>query len=91
MGLDVIVPWVRDMEASEIGAALRQPQAGRTVGACLEAFPALTLDAQLQPITRYFLSLADGIGAVEIHYQSPCKPGKTPLIMGMSNKHQGSL
>ena len=40
------------MEASEIGAALRQPQAGRTIGACLEAFPALTLDAQLQPITR---------------------------------------
>lgn len=42
----------RDMEVGEIGAALRQPAAGRSIGACMDAFPALHLDAQLHPITR---------------------------------------
>ena len=43
----------RDMEVREIGAALRQPQAGRAIGACMDAFPTLHLDAQLHPITRW--------------------------------------
>jgi activating signal cointegrator complex subunit 3 len=49
-GLDLDRLW--DMEASEIGSLLRHPAAGKTIAACLEAFPALQLDAQLQPITR---------------------------------------
>jgi activating signal cointegrator complex subunit 3 len=49
-GLDLDQLW--DMEAAEIGSLLRHPAAGKSVGACLEAFPALNLDAQLQPITR---------------------------------------
>lgn len=49
-GLDLDRLW--DMSASEIGSLLRHPAAGKTIAACLEAFPALQLDAQLQPITR---------------------------------------
>ena len=42
----------QDMEASEIGALLRHPAAGATVRGCLDSFPQLRLEAQLQPITR---------------------------------------
>ncbi|CAL8464110.1 g3645 [Coccomyxa elongata] len=52
-GLDLDRLW--DMEASEIGSLVRHPAAGKTIAACLEAFPALQLDAQLQPITRTVL------------------------------------
>lgn len=43
---------VQDMEPSEIGSILRHPAMGRTVQDCLHSFPALSLEAQLQPITR---------------------------------------
>lgn len=49
-GLDLDRLW--DMEAADIGALLRHPAAGKSIAACLEAFPALQLDAVLQPITR---------------------------------------
>jgi hypothetical protein len=42
----------QDMEPGEIGAVLRHPAAGSTVAGCLAAFPALQLEAHLQPITR---------------------------------------
>ena len=41
-----------DMEPREIGAVLRHPAAGATVKGCLEAVPALRMEAHLQPITR---------------------------------------
>lgn len=53
-GLELDRLW--DMDASEIGSILRHPAAGKNIAACLEAFPALQLDAQLQPITRCALS-----------------------------------
>ena len=40
------------MEPGEIGALLRHPAAGSNVAACLAAFPALQMEAHLQPITR---------------------------------------
>ncbi|EIE24813.1 Sec63-domain-containing protein [Coccomyxa subellipsoidea C-169] len=52
-GLDLDRLW--DMEAADIGALLRHPAAGKSIAACLEAFPALQLDAVLQPITRTVL------------------------------------
>lgn len=42
----------QDMELGEIGSVLRHPAAGSTVAACLAAFPALHMEAHLQPITR---------------------------------------
>ncbi len=42
----------QDMEPGEIGALLRHPAAGSNVAACLAAFPALQMEAHLQPITR---------------------------------------
>lgn len=48
--LDLDRLW--DMSAAEIGAILRHPAAGDRIWRCLEAFPALQLDAQLHPITR---------------------------------------
>ena len=41
-----------DMEASEIGAALRHPGMGGTVRALVDSFPHLSLEARLQPVTR---------------------------------------
>ena len=49
-GFDLDRLW--DMEASEIGAALRHPSAGGSIRACLEAFPSLSLEARVQPVTR---------------------------------------
>ncbi|GAB4820015.1 hypothetical protein N2152v2_007061 [Parachlorella kessleri] len=46
-----------DMEAQELGAALRHPAAGQQVLGCLEAFPSLALEAQLHPITRTVLRI----------------------------------
>ena len=51
--LDLDALW--EMSAAEIGALLRHPAAGDRVWRCLEAFPALQLDAQLHPITRSLL------------------------------------
>ena len=48
---------VQDMEASEIGSILRHPAMGKTVQECVNSFPSLYLDAQLQPITRCHLAL----------------------------------
>ncbi len=48
--LDLDRLW--DMSASDIGSLLRHPAAGDRIYRCLEAFPALQLDAQLHPITR---------------------------------------
>ena len=44
-----------DMEAAEIGAALRHPAAGAQVADCVAAFPSLHLEASLHPITRTVL------------------------------------
>ena len=41
-----------DMEASEIGAALRHPAIGGTVRGLVDSFPHLGLEARLQPVTR---------------------------------------
>ncbi|KAK9785880.1 hypothetical protein WJX73_006814 [Symbiochloris irregularis] len=41
-----------DMSGSDIGAALRHPNAGGAVAACLEAFPSLGIEAKVQPVTR---------------------------------------
>lgn len=49
-GFDLDRLW--DMSSSEIGAALRHPAAGGQIKACLEAFPAVELEARLQPVTR---------------------------------------
>ena len=50
---------VQDMEPSEIGSILRHPAMGRTVQDCLHSFPALSLEAQLQPITRCASTLSN--------------------------------
>lgn len=42
-----------DLEPGEIGAVLRHPAAGATVKGCMEAVPAIRMEAHLQPITRY--------------------------------------
>ena len=41
-----------DMEPSEIGAVLRHPAAGANVKGCMDAVPAIRMEAHLQPITR---------------------------------------
>ncbi|KAL0039926.1 hypothetical protein WJX77_011783 [Trebouxia sp. C0004] len=46
---------LQDMEPSEIGSILRHPAMGKTVQECVNSFPSLYLDAQLQPITRTVL------------------------------------
>ena len=46
-----------DMEASEIGAIIRHPAAGATVRGCLDCLPSLSMEAHLQPITRYRILL----------------------------------
>ena len=51
LSLDQLV----DMEASEIGAALRHPGVGGTVRSLVDSFPHLSLEAKLQPVTRYKL------------------------------------
>ena len=43
------------MEASEIGAMLRHPAAGGSIKSIVDAFPRISMDAQLQPITRTVL------------------------------------
>ena len=45
----------QDMEASEIGAMLRHPAAGGSVMSIVDAFPRISMEAQLQPITRTVL------------------------------------
>ena len=40
------------MESSEIGALLRHQAAGATVRNCVDSFPCIQMEAQLQPITR---------------------------------------
>ncbi|KAK9846320.1 hypothetical protein WJX81_001437 [Elliptochloris bilobata] len=52
-GLDL--ERLQDMEPGEIGSVLRHPAAGSNVAACLAAFPALQMEAHLQPITRTVL------------------------------------
>ncbi len=54
----VSVP-VQDMEPSEIGSILRHPAMGKTVQECVNSFPSLYLDAQLQPITRCHHALSN--------------------------------
>ncbi|KAK9814715.1 hypothetical protein WJX72_010327 [[Myrmecia] bisecta] len=49
---------LEDMSAGDIGALLRHPAAGANIRACMDAFPRLSLDAQLQPITRTVLRVA---------------------------------
>lgn len=41
-----------DMSAGEIGAFLRHPAAGDKIRGCLDAFPHVSLEASLHPITR---------------------------------------
>lgn len=43
---------MQDMEPAEIGSILRHPAMGRVVQDCVHSFPSLSLEAQLQPITR---------------------------------------
>ena len=40
------------MEATEIGSLLRHPAAGHSVRALVDAFPRISMEAQLHPITR---------------------------------------
>lgn len=66
--------WIQDMEASEIGSILRHPAMGRTVLDCLHSFPSLSLEAQLQPITRSAAphsSLA-ALSRTTVHILLPC-------------------
>ncbi len=46
-----------DMEAGEIGAIIRHPAAGADVRGCLDCLPSLSMEAQLQPITRLRLAV----------------------------------
>lgn len=46
------------MTPADIGAALRHPSAGDRVKQCVDAFPYLTLEASLQPITRTVLRIS---------------------------------
>ena len=48
-------PVRQDMEASEVGAMLRHPAAGGSIKSIVDAFPRISMDAQLQPITRTVL------------------------------------
>lgn len=41
-----------DMNAGEIGAAIRHPAAGSQIASAVAAFPSIALEAQLHPITR---------------------------------------
>lgn len=41
-----------DMEASEIGAAVRHPAAGSTIASAVASFPSLSLEARVHPVTR---------------------------------------
>ena len=50
---DVCFQLLQDMEPSEIGSLLRHPAAGKTIAGCMASFPALHMEAQLQPITRW--------------------------------------
>ena len=50
--LMAVVGAAQDMEASEIGAMLRHPAAGGSVKAVVDAFPRISMEALLQPITR---------------------------------------
>lgn len=52
-----------DMPASEIGALLRHPAAGTAIRGAVDSFPALNLEASLQPITRSVLRIQLQIGA----------------------------
>ena len=58
---------LQDMEPSEIGSILRHPAMGRTVQDCLHSFPALSLEAQLQPITRCALSMLSPVPPRMVH------------------------
>jgi len=44
-----------DMEASDIGAMMRHPAAGKPIKQAVDAFPRVTLEANIQPITRSVL------------------------------------
>jgi len=44
-----------DMTASDIGSWLRHPAAGGQIRDCIDSFPALSLEANMQPITRTVL------------------------------------
>jgi activating signal cointegrator complex subunit 3 len=46
------VEELKEMSAADIGAALRHPAAGAQVLGCARAFPALSLEANVHPITR---------------------------------------
>jgi len=41
-----------DMEANEIGAAVRHPAAGSTIASAVASFPSLSLEARVHPVTR---------------------------------------
>ena len=66
------------MEPGEIGAVLRHPAAGSNVAACLAAFPALQMEAHLQPITRRALlralCISAGHHSCENRYAEHCSP-----------------
>lgn len=46
------------MESNEIGAILRHPAAGPAIRTLVDSFPRLHLEAQLHPITRFFLGFS---------------------------------
>lgn len=46
-----------DMGSGEIGAMLRHPAAGAQIKSCVDSFPSLHMEAQLQPITRTVLRI----------------------------------
>ena len=49
---------LKDMDAGEVGAILRHPSAGAKVLRILNAFPDISLDAVIQPITRTVLRVS---------------------------------
>ena len=48
---------LRDMSPGDIGAALRHPAAGSQISTAVASFPALSIEAQLNPITRTVLRI----------------------------------
>ncbi|KAK3240835.1 activating signal cointegrator 1 complex subunit [Cymbomonas tetramitiformis] len=62
-GANASLDHLWDMEPSEIGAMLRFPAAGRMVKNCLDAFPYVIMEANVQPITRSVLRVRLSIEA----------------------------
>ncbi len=70
------------MQASEIGAMLRHPAAGASVKTIVDAFPRISMEALLQPITRTVVRVQLTI-TPEFRCET-CEPSLWKLFAGRS-------